>query len=411
MTGEAGPPFIPYRENAHDAGAFMKPPRQPVEEARKTKAVFRKAPGGVVFMPDATHGVIRGLSADDLERTGTQMLMMNAFHLANRPGVSVVRSLGGLHAMTGWSGPIATDSGGFQMYSIAREGAGGGRVHDEGLTIFSEARGKTISLTPEKSITNQLRLRSDLMFVLDQCTHPADSPELQEVAVSRTIAWAKRCKQTYRSIVDHGRDTENRPLLYGVIQGGQIPNLRRRCAEALLEIGFDGFGFGGWPYDSEFNLIEDTLSLTRELVPKSIPMHALGVGHPRSIVACALLGYQLFDSSLPTRDARQGRLYTFLEARPQITRQDSEWLDMIYIKDERHVRSSEPISPHCPQVCCTQYSRAYLNHLFVLKDAAYVRLATLHNLTFMQKLVSLVTQALSIKRTGPEVVESPRTHG
>jgi queuine tRNA-ribosyltransferase len=387
----------------------MKSPKLPLEEAQRGKAGCRGIPDEVVFMPDATHGVIRGLSADDLERTGTKMLMMNAFHLANRPGVSVVRSLGGLHAMTGWRGPIATDSGGFQMYSIAREGAGGGKVHDEGLTIFSEARGKTISLTPEKSITNQLRLRSDLMFVLDQCTHPGDPAELQELAVSRTIEWAKRCKRTYRSIVDQARDGTNRPLLFGVIQGGQIADLRRRCAEALLDTGFDGFGFGGWPYDEEFNLIEDTLALTRELVPQALPMHALGVGHPKSIVACARLGYQLFDSSLPTRDARQGRLYTFLQSAPQITRPDSEWLDMIYIKDEKHVRSKEPLSPFCTQVCCTNYSRAYLNHLFALKDAAYVRLATLHNLSFMQALVSLIVQDGAERHT--DIAERRQTHG
>jgi queuine tRNA-ribosyltransferase len=210
--------------------------------------------------------------------------------------------------------------------------------------------------------------------------------------------------------VGESRGNEARPLLFGVIQGGQSPELRRRCAHELLEIGFDGFGFGGWPYDSEFNLIVDTLALTRELVPRTIPLHALGVGHPRSIVACARLGYQLFDSSLPTRDARQGRLYTFLEATPSIEGDDADWLDMLYIKDEKHVRSKEPISPYCTQICCTRYSRAYLNHLFVLKDAAYVRLATLHNLSFMQKLVSLIAPDAE-RVTGRDAAEARHSHG
>jgi queuine tRNA-ribosyltransferase len=329
------------------------------------------------------------------------MLMMNAYHLANRPGVSVVSSLGGLHAMTGFDGPIATDSGGFQIYSLAREGAAGGKVDDDGMTVFSEARGKTVSLTPEKSITNQLRLRSNLMFAFDQCTHPDDPPSVQETAVTRTIEWAKRCKRTYETVLGESRNgPKARPQLFGVIQGGQIPDLRRRCADALLEIGFDGFGFGGWPYDSEFNLIEDTLSLTRELVPGHLPMHALGVGHPRSVVACAMLGYRLFDSSLATKDARNGRLYTFREADPDILAKASDWLDMLYIKDEKHIRNREPVSPHCTQVCCTRYSRAYLSHLFALKDAAYIRLASLHNLTFMQTLVALINKELAGREVG-----------
>ena len=184
----------------------------------------------------------------------------------------------------------------------------------------------------------------------------------------------------------------DRPLLFAVIQGGRNADLRRRCAEALLDIGFDGFGYGGWPLDEDGRLVADMLALTRELVPSDLPMHALGVGHPASVVSCSAMGYTLFDSALPTRDARRGRLYTFREERPRLGAPAEEWLKFIYINDDKYIKDDRPISPLCSCPACTRFSVAYLRHLSKIEDSLFYRLATVHNLTFMTRLTDLLTE-------------------
>jgi queuine tRNA-ribosyltransferase len=175
----------------------------------------------------------------------------------------------------------------------------------------------------------------------------------------------------------------------GVIQGGTSHELRRQCAEALLEIGFDGYGYGGWPLDSEGNLLEDTLAYTRELVPPEYPLHALGVGHPANVVACAQMGCTLFDSTMPTRDARHGRLYVYTVDPAELSDfQGNGWFHYLYINDDRHTKQSEPISSFCDCPCCQRYSLGYVHHLFKLNDSLYPRLATLHNLRFMTQLTA-----------------------
>jgi queuine tRNA-ribosyltransferase len=179
------------------------------------------------------------------------------------------------------------------------------------------------------------------------------------------------------------------PLLFGVIQGGGSKELRKACAEALLEIGFDGFGYGGWPLDSEGELVREMVAYTRELVPPGFPMHALGIGHPNSIVECVKMGYGIFDSALPTRDARRGRLMTFVQP-PNETNFAGKWWSYVYIEDDKHVKSTKPISEFCDCPTCQRYSRGYLHHLFKVKDAAYLRLATVHSLRFMTQLMQAI---------------------
>jgi len=341
------------------------------------------------FMPDATYGTVRATGADDLERADIRIVMTNSFHLMMRPGISAVRSLGGVKAFLGWSKVVATDSGGFQAYSLIRQNSRYGRVTKEGLVFVPENDSKKLLLTPEKVILNQWRLGSDILFCLDDCTHPDDAASEQQVSVERTIAWAKACKVAFEQLVGRG-DVGERPRLFGVVQGGRDPALRRRCAEALLEIGFDGFGYGGWPIDAEGELLHDMLALTRELIPREFPMHALGVGHPESVVKCARLGYQLFDSALPTRDARRGRLYTFAGEAPHIASALRDWFQPVFIEDERYARDRRPLSEHCRSLCCTRYSRGTLRHLKVIEEGLFNRLATVHNLTFMSQLTALL---------------------
>ncbi len=337
-----------------------------------------------VYLPDATFGVVRTADADDLLRVGVQGVVMNTFHLMQRPGSVIIQALGGLHRMSGWPRPILTDSGGFQAYSLIRQNAKFGKMDERGITFNPEGSTRKYQLTPEKCIQLQMAYDSDLLICLDDCTHVDASPEEQRRSVQRTIAWAKRCKREFTRLVEQKRLEEPlRPRLFGVIQGGGLPELRRECAEALLEIGFDGFGFGGWPLDGEGNLLSDILAYTRSLVPASLPMHALGVGHPKNVLACYRLGYGIFDSAMPTRDARHNRLYAFRQPQPNLV---GDWLQFIYLNDERHMRSDAPISPGCDCPVCTRYSIGYLQHLFKLGDGLAQRLATLHNLRFMNAL-------------------------
>ncbi|MEN6531628.1 MAG: tRNA guanosine(34) transglycosylase Tgt [Anaerolineaceae bacterium] len=340
-----------------------------------------------VFMPDATYGYVRSLTASDLREVGLPILMMNAFHLMQKPGSSLISTLGGLHEMAAWPGLIMTDSGGFQAYSLIRQNAKFGSLTEKGIVFFPEGSSRKLLLTPEKSIQLQMSYGSDILVCLDDCTHVNASRAEQEASVTRTLAWAARAKTSYQTQLRSRKWSDNqRPLLFAVIQGGAELDLRRRCAEGLLEIGFDGFGFGGWPLDKDSNLITDILEYTRSLIPREFPLHALGIGHPAGIVTSFRLGYEMFDCALPTRDARHGRLYTWSEANPALT-EDGSWLKFRYINTEENFHDSGPISPGCDCEFCRDYSMGYLFHLYRMRDSSYMRLATKHNLRFMTQLI------------------------
>lgn len=339
-----------------------------------------------VFLPDATQGVVRSLDALDVLNCGVQAVVMNTFHLMQRPGSSTVQSLGGLHRMSGWQRPIITDSGGFQAYSLIHQNPKFGQLTERGITFQPEGADRKYQLTPEKTIQLQLAYGSDVVICLDDCTHVDADRADQETAVHRTIAWAKRGKLEYERILRQKRLAEDqRPLLFAVVQGGGHPDLRKQCAEALLEIGFDGFGYGGWPLDGQGNLLNDILAYVRECIPAQYPLHALGVGHPRNVLACHRMGYGIFDSAMPTRDARHARLYTF--------RGDGlsgNWLEYIYINDERHIKDDAPVETGCDCLTCSRYARGYLYHLFKTGDTLFFRLATIHNLRFMTRLTERI---------------------
>ncbi|HSV85262.1 MAG TPA: tRNA guanosine(34) transglycosylase Tgt [Levilinea sp.] len=339
------------------------------------------------YLPDATYGVVRAVDARDLLETGVQAVVMNTFHLMQRPGSTTVTALGGLHKMSGWPRPIVTDSGGFQAYSLIRQNPKFGQLTDRGL-IFRNEAGKKIQLSPEKTIQLQMSYGADVVICLDDCTHVDASYAEQQASVRRTIAWARRSRAEYDRLLSLKRlSAGDRPRIFGVIQGGGYHDLRKQCADALLEIGFDGFGYGGWPLDGQGNLLVDMLGYLRELVPAHLPLHALGVGHPENVLACYDLGYGMFDSAMPTRDARHARLYTFTQpgSDPQ-SGLTGGWLRYVYINDEKNIKADQPVSPFCACLVCRRYSLGYLHHLFKLNDSLYHRLATLHNLHFMVQL-------------------------
>ncbi len=345
-----------------------------------------------IYLPDATFGVVRGVDADDLANCGVKALMMNTFHLMQRPGATIVQALGGLHKMSSWFKPIFTDSGGFQAYSLIRQQPGSGSISNRGLLFRPQGSNRKLQLSPEKSIQLQMSFGSDVIICLDDCTHVDESESEQEMAVARTIEWARRGKAEFLRLAEEKNLPEDRrPRLFAVVQGGKSPLLRRRCAEALLEIGFDGFGYGGWPLDGDGNLLVDVLAYVRQLLPERFPLHALGVGHPRNVLAGYHLGYDLFDSAMPTRDARHGRLYILTQpAENAGAGLSGDWFAHLYINDEIHVRADAPLSPYCDCLCCRRYSRGYLHHLFKLNDSLFLRLATLHNLRFMVQLTERI---------------------
>jgi len=334
------------------------------------------------FLPDATLAVVRSVDSADLEDCGVEAVVMNTFHLMQRPGSSTIAALGGLHRMAGWPHPIVTDSGGFQAYSLIHQNPRYGRLSEQGIAFQPEGAARKFQLTPEKCVQLQLAYGADIVICLDDCTH-VDAPLAeQEESVRRTIAWSRRGKAEFERLVEQKNlGPAQRPLLFAVIQGGGSRELRRRCAEALLEIGFDGYGFGGWPLDSQGHLLSDILAYTRELVPPGLPVHALGIGHPAYVAECAALGYDLFDSALPTRDARHGRLYALAADA------GGRWISYVYINDDKHIKSEAPVAPGCDCLTCTRYSRGYLHHLFKINDSAFLRLATVHNLRTMARLM------------------------
>ncbi|MBX2801194.1 MAG: queuine tRNA-ribosyltransferase family protein [Myxococcales bacterium] len=337
------------------------------------------------FLPDATRGTIRSVPTHLLADAGVDVLMCNALHLGERPGAETVRALGGLHRFVGWDGPIATDSGGFQVWSLARDRGGEGTVTERGFVLPAAAGRKRQIFTPDKAMANQLKLGGDIVFCLDQCTHPGDPLEVQEASVRRTLKWARRC----REIVDQ-RPPERRPLLFAVVQGGAERHLRERCVEGLLEIGFDGFGFGGVPIDpdAESGLV-DQVHLVAELLPDDVPLHALGVGRPNTVLAAWRAGWRTFDSVAPTREARRGLLYapTVDVDAPEVVASAvtvSRYLDAT---SERHWRDDRPVDETCRCPLCRRYGRGYLAHLFRVEDPAAAVLATLHNLAFLARLM------------------------
>ncbi len=330
------------------------------------------------FLPDGTRGVVRSLDAQDVANCGISALMVNALHVSSQPGATVVQQLGGIHRFMGWQRPVMTDSGGFQVFSLIAENPKAGSITQKGFTYRLGKEKKQI-LTPEKCIQKQFQIGADVMFCLDYCTHPDADGETQRLSVDFTVDWAAKCKAEF------DRRVADRPgaKLFAVVQGGENKALRYECASRLVEIGFDGFGYGGWPIADDGGLV-DAVGWVAELLPKEAPKHALGIGKPKNIVAAFRMGYDTFDCTLPTRDARQKRLYTFQDASKRL---DGEFYCYVYIGDERYARDAEPIDATCDGPCCRHYSRAYLHHLFEINETLAFRLATLHNLRFYARVM------------------------
>jgi queuine tRNA-ribosyltransferase len=348
------------------------------------------------YFPDATRAVVRTVDSHDLEACGVPGVVVNAFHLSSRPGAGLIKQAGGIHAFMNWNRPVASDSGGFQLMSMIRENPKYGTISERGIH-FVDAGGnrEKVLFTPERSIRLQFDLGADLIFCLDDCPSP-DAPAGEvEIAVERTILWARRCRAEFDRLAEaRVRAGRPRPLLFGIIQGGFDQQMRRRCAEALLPLAFDGYGFGGWPLAPGGALADEILAYTARLTPAELPRFALGVGKPEHIVRCHQLGWRIFDCVLPSRDARHGRLYTFSAAGAGgVDVQAEGFYRFVYLRDEKHKRDRRPIWEECDCACCRGYSLGYLHHLFDVGDGLGLRLATIHNLRFYAQVMEFLGRA------------------
>jgi queuine tRNA-ribosyltransferase len=338
------------------------------------------------FLPDATRAGVRSVGSDDLRAAGVPALMVNIFHLLRRPGIRVIQRCGGVHRFMDWHGPIMSDSGGFQVYSLIRQNPDYGTIRPNEVIFRDPESGQKWQFSPERSIQMQFQIGSDVAVCLDDCTDATASAAELEASVDRTVRWAARGKAEFDRLVSSIREPIRKPLLVAVVQGGANLELRAQCARELVGLGFDGYGFGGWPLSPLGDLLTEELAAVAQAVPSTAIRHALGVGRPDHLVTAARLGYNSFDCSLPTRDARRGRLYVYRPGSPAALG-ESTFYDNLHILDERFIADRGPIDPSCDCVCCTRFSRAYVQHLLKVGDASGERLASIHNLRFYVRLL------------------------
>ncbi|MBU2026606.1 MAG: tRNA guanosine(34) transglycosylase Tgt [Proteobacteria bacterium] len=319
------------------------------------------------FMPVGTQGTVKALTPEQVRALGAEIILGNTYHLYLRPGHRLIAAQGGLHRFMNWQGPILTDSGGFQIYSLGALRT----ITDEGVDFQSHIDGSSHFLSPESAVEIQEALGSDIMMCLDECIpYPATRDEA-EAALVRTARWAARCKSSRRN---HSQ------ALFGIIQGGVYTDLRRRSAESLLEIDFDGYALGGLSVGEPKELMLENLAETALLLPEDRPRYLMGVGTPEDLVDCVYHGIDMFDCVMPTRSARNGLLFTNGEK--------------VVIKNARNREDGSPIDSACDCYTCLNYSRAYLRHLYVAGEILAMVLNTIHNLRYYLRLMERIREAV-----------------
>ena len=336
-------------------------------------------------MPDATRGFVKSLSKEDLEKIKLSPMVVNTYHLYLQPGIELIKKSQGIHKFMNWDGPLLSDSGGYQIFSLIHKNPQMGKITDEKAVFKSPLDGRKHELTPEKSIQIQFDLGVDMMVVLDDVPPVTYSDKKMKVAIDRTIAWAKRCKVEYeRQIKEREIEEDQRPLLFGVIQGGKNATLRKYCAEELVKLDFDGYGFGARHVDENGVFMQEMVAETAKMIPEDKLRFALGVGTPEDIVRFVACGWDMFDCVIPTREGRHGRLFIWKEGELK----DKDFYTTININNQKFNDDFSPVDETCDCELCRNHSRAYLRHLFVSKDPLGMRLAAMHNLKFYLDLMN-----------------------
>jgi queuine tRNA-ribosyltransferase len=339
------------------------------------------------FMPVGTQGTIKGLLPEQVAATGAQIILANPYHLMLRPGESVVAELGDLHGFMAWPCPILTDSGGFQVFSLSDLN----KIDDDGVTFKSHIDGSMHHLDPERSMTVQNALGADIIMMFDQCP-PGNAPAAeQETAVNRTLAWARRC------VAAHARPRDQ--SLFGIVQGGTDLALRRRCAEALIDMEMPGYALGGLAVGESFEDMLRILNHITPLLPASKPRYLMGVGFPRDIVAAVAAGIDMFDCVLPTRNGRNA--YAFTNSGP------------IRLRNAGFTRDSGPIEPGCDCYACQHFTRGAIRHFFFAAEMLGPILVSVHNMRFYQRLMADIRSAIGrgtfeeFRRSDPRSQQGP----
>jgi queuine tRNA-ribosyltransferase len=324
------------------------------------------------FMPVGTRGTVKSLTPADLREIGAEIVLANTYHLFLRPGAALIAELGGLHRFMAWDGPILTDSGGYQVWSLAALRT----IREEGVRFRSHLDGGTEHLlTPELVIEVQQALGVDVLHPLDECLpHPA-SREAAEDSLRRTVRWARRAHAAHVAGRRAGQSC------FGIVQGGMYPDLRRAAVAETCALGFDGHALGGFAVGEPRELMRELVALTAAALPADRPRYLMGVGRPGDVVDAVAAGVDMFDCVLPTRHARTGQAFTSR--------------GLVVIRHAAHARAAEPLDSSCPCYACRHFSRAYLRHLFLARELTVYRLLTLHNLTYYLGLMAGLRAAIS----------------
>ncbi len=319
------------------------------------------------FLPVGTQGAVKSLTPEELVEIGVEAILGNTYHLYLRPGHETVGRLGGLHTFIHWERPILTDSGGFQIFSLGSLR----KLSEEGVTFQSHLDGSSHFLTPEKVMEIQRVLGPDIAMVLDECVPYPSAYEYVKTSMERTSRWARRCLEARR---------ETDPALFAIVQGGIHRDLREESAQRLVEMDFHGYAIGGLSVGEPKSAMSDVLEWTTPLLPESTPRYLMGVGTPEDIIDAVMLGVDFFDCVLPTRNARNGTLFTSS--------------GKISIKQAQYAEDGKPVDETCACYTCRHYSRAYLRHLYLTKEILSSRLNTIHNLYYYIKLLLKIREAI-----------------
>ncbi len=341
-------------------------------------------------MPIATKAAVKNLTAQELKELGAEIILSNTYHLIQRPGLKVLDKAGGLHKFMNWDGPILTDSGGFQIFSLSKKR----RVDDSGVKFQSEIDGKEIYLTPEKSIGAQLSFDSDIIMVLDECPAWPINHNEAEKSLCLTLKWALKSKKYFGENVAGAKNypKNKKPLLFGIIQGSTFKDLRKKSVREMLKIGFDGYAIGGVSVGEPKKEKESVLKLMDEILPQDKPRYVMGYGKPEEIAKAVSFGMDIFDCVIPTREARHGRIYKLTAKK--INLENPNFYETIAISKSKFAKNYEPIDKKCGCFTCKNHSLAYLNHLFRTKESLAMRLASIHNLRFYISLMEKLRKIL-----------------
>lgn len=341
------------------------------------------------FMTIATRGAVKTLTTAEMKDLGAQIILSNTYHLNLRPGVDLLKQAGGLHKFMNWGGPILTDSGGYQVFSLAEMR----KVTDKGVEFKDEVSGDKHFLTPQSVIDIQLAIGSDIMMVLDECPALPSSKEIIEESLDLTHRWAQEAYDYREVLIKKGKIKRERHQLFGIVQGGTFEDLRKQSAEFLSAIPFDGYAIGGLavgePREEMYRVLENTV----HLLPEDKPRYLMGLGFPEEIVAAVKNGVDMFDCVIPTRHARHGQVFIFKN------RQDlnsADFYQTVHITNEELKDDFNPIDANCECFTCQNHSRAYLRHLFKTNEILGQRLATIHNVKFYLELMALIRRNLDL---------------